>query len=764
MTHDLDDAIRASLRRNAESAPTVVDLDGVRDRATALGRRRVLDASLAVAATVIVALGIGVLVHGISSNQTLPPPVGSPTATSGPGTLPWIAYTNFDANAQPSGATRIQLRINGTDRTVRAVPGSSLVTVLGWYGADHRTLVWGEGQTPSFAQLLSTVTVSADGTTLSPVAPLRLPGQALTPGRAFVGADGALRLWMPDTIGSSTSPGSVVTINSNLDGASAPWRVGPGGAAFATAAAIGRVTGDGQLFVSRSPSDPVGTLVPVCGSLRAVSVSPDAGVVAVGCSNAHAELIDLASLTGTRIPDIPEVTDPGFLLGLWWSPDGHLHATTNPGTATALTTDAWTLSGGAWAVSTTPGVVTRFFTTGSPTVRLERLPTDGVAADNSGRLIVETDPPVDLGPAGSSVAVRPTTSPTPAPSDTVASPLGWTATVRAQAGGPFTAVVAHINGENVVVSGGPSGIDPAAVDANYREVVGWYGADGRTLVWQSRPMSSPAGPSAASLVAVTFAADGTISEPAHPLTLSGPAGAFTGGETGYAFPLRDQNFAVVTYVRASTRQQVLYVDKLFRVTSRRDVGAGTPVFVTSTAVGMQTGPSILVVASAASSATQSLASCAVGWSVSVSDDEQLATFSCDQNGIEQVDLEKLLSQPTLAMTPWPGPSDGDPIVSTWFSLDGRTHAATITPSGIVRTWALHDDQDPIWHPDGRQGVRLQVFTASGLGVDFLSDSAAAGGNPSGRWSATSDPVDDLGTATLDAGIPGGTPLAVRPQT
>lgn len=408
MTHDLDDAIRASLRRNAEAAPTVVDLDGVRDRASAIRRRRLLDTTLAVAATVVVALGVGVLVRGISSNQTLPPPVNPPTATAWPAALPWIAYTNFDANAQPSGADRIQLRINGTDRTVRTLPGSGPVTVLGWYGPDHRTLVWGEGQPPFTTQLLSTVTVSADGSTLSPVAPLRLRGQALTPGRAFVGADGALRLWMPDTLGSAASPASVITINDSLDGASTPWRVGPGGAVFATATAIGRVTGDSQLYVSRSPSDTVGTRVPVCGSLRAVSVSPDAGVLAVGCSNAHAELIDLATLKRTRIPDIPEVTDPGFLLGLWWSPDGRLHATTNPGTATALTTDAWTLSGGAWAPSTTPGVVTRFFTTGAPTVRLERLPTDGVAADNSGRLIVETDPPVDLGPAGSSVAVRPT--------------------------------------------------------------------------------------------------------------------------------------------------------------------------------------------------------------------------------------------------------------------------------------------------------------------------------------------------------------------
>ncbi len=409
MTHDLDDAIRASLRRNAEAAPTTVDLDGVRDRASAIRRRRLLDTTLAVAATVVVALGVGVLVHGISSNQTLPPPVNPPTATAGPAALPWIAYTNFDANAQPSGADRIQLRINGNDRTVRTVPrGSSLVTVLGWYGPDHRTLVWGEGQTPYLEQLFYTVTVSADGSTLSPVAPLQLRGQALTPGRSFVGADGLLRLWMPDTIGSATSPASVITINDSLDGASAPWRVGPGGAAFATATAIGRVTGDSQLYVSRSPADTVGTLVPVCGSLRAVSVSPDAGVVALGCSNAHAELIDLATLKGTRLPDIPEVTDPGTLLGLWWSPDGHLHATTNPGTATAQTTDAWTLSGGAWTHSTTPGVVTRFFTTGAPTLRLERLTTDGVAADNAGRLIVETNPPVDLGPAGSSVAVRPT--------------------------------------------------------------------------------------------------------------------------------------------------------------------------------------------------------------------------------------------------------------------------------------------------------------------------------------------------------------------
>ena len=53
-------------------------------------------------------------------------------------------------------------------------------------------------------------------------------------------------------------------------------------------------------------------------------------------------------------------------------------------------------------------MVTRFFTTGAPNLRLERLTTDGVAADNAGRLIVETNPPVDLGPAGSSVAVRPT--------------------------------------------------------------------------------------------------------------------------------------------------------------------------------------------------------------------------------------------------------------------------------------------------------------------------------------------------------------------
>lgn len=408
MTHDLDDAIRASLRRNAESAPTVVDLDGVRDRADAIRRRRLAEAALTAVAAVVIALGVGVLLHGTGTNQTLPPPVNSPTATSGPGALPWIAYTNFDANAQPSGATRILVRINGSDHLVKAVPGSQNVTVLGWYGADHQALVWGEGVPGYSLQVLYTSTVSTDGTVMSAPSPVDVRTQKLTPGRAFVGGDGALRFWMPDTLGSATSSGTVVTISESLDGASSPWKVGPGAAAFVTSSAVGRVTEDDRLFVSRSPFDPTGTAVTVCGSLRGVAVSGDARTVALGCSNGHAELVDLTTLKATRIPDIPETADPDVLLGLRWDPTGSLYATTGTDlSVTGYHVHTWKLAGGTWVEEPGEGLLTRWYAAGTASLRLERLTTDGASTDNVGRLIVETDPPVDLGPAGSSVAVRP---------------------------------------------------------------------------------------------------------------------------------------------------------------------------------------------------------------------------------------------------------------------------------------------------------------------------------------------------------------------
>ncbi len=51
MTHDIDDAIRESLPRNADAAPTSIDLARVRVRARAIGRRHTLEAVAAVTPT-----------------------------------------------------------------------------------------------------------------------------------------------------------------------------------------------------------------------------------------------------------------------------------------------------------------------------------------------------------------------------------------------------------------------------------------------------------------------------------------------------------------------------------------------------------------------------------------------------------------------------------------------------------------------------------------------------------------------------------------
>jgi hypothetical protein len=397
MSSDLDDVLRASMRRHAEQAPTQVDLQRVHERADAIKRRRTLDAILAVAATVVVATGVGLLLHNVSTQDRTPPPTIS-------GALPWIARTSLDVNAQPTGAIRVIARVNGSDQTMATVP-SKLAQVLGWYGPERRTLVWSEGSESGLRErTLYSATFAADGTITREASALSVPGYShLAPGVAFAVPGAGIALWIPTRAGDGLSPASLVAIAPDL-GSATTVSVPAGNPAFATATELGLADPDTyRLSIVNLAGTPRATLTTVCAPSTALVPNADGSEVAIWCRDGSTELLALPSLAITRLPTLSEAADPGGILSLWWDPAGGLHASTTP-VLQADYTDVhdWDLSGQAWVRSSKDGVLTRTYPANAPAIRLQH----GNFVDH---WIVESAPEVDLGESVGNLAVAPAT-------------------------------------------------------------------------------------------------------------------------------------------------------------------------------------------------------------------------------------------------------------------------------------------------------------------------------------------------------------------
>ena len=403
MSHDLDDALRSAMRRRAEDAPTYVDLDGVRDRAREIRRRRTVEMLAAGVVAVGVVLGLGAVVGTLRHDAT-PPPVT--TQSPAPVSLPPMAYTRGDANAQPVGATQIMLRVNGAESVLTTT--SSATTLLGWYGPDRRTLVWGTQAAGGFREAaLYAVTVGDDGRATGAPAPLTIPGTgALGAGIPFVVAGGPIQLWVPTNPGDGKSPAVLMTISAELDRVlTRPLPAGEGPIAI-TRDHIAFINGDSRVTVAVLTLGGVSTrLRPIatCARVTGEATNLDGTAMALGCGGGTVDVVRLVDGNVTHLPAVPETNQDVYPLAMWWDPAGGIHAATTPTLRADYTVvHSWDWNGTTWAPGK-DGVLFRAYPQGAPSVRYVK---ENASPGNNGRWVVESSPEVDLGPSGGSLAVR----------------------------------------------------------------------------------------------------------------------------------------------------------------------------------------------------------------------------------------------------------------------------------------------------------------------------------------------------------------------
>ena len=218
MTHDLDAQVRDAMRRGADDAPTVVDLDGVLARSRTITRhRRALAAVGTVAAGVLLVgavVGIGAVVDHRSQpgpldrspTATVPQPSltptssPSPTSTPAPAGSPWTV-SSVDLPADPAHPEPPQtgLVLTVGSRTTTIDHANAALGIAGWTGAGARSIVYGWTQDAAFDQELRIATFDDSGALVDGPRDLTLPGGGRLYGRAFVTADGRLAVASYDT-------------------------------------------------------------------------------------------------------------------------------------------------------------------------------------------------------------------------------------------------------------------------------------------------------------------------------------------------------------------------------------------------------------------------------------------------------------------------------------------------------------------------------------------------------------------------------------
>jgi len=403
MSHDLDDALRGALRRHAEEAPTYVDLDEVRGRADRIRRRRTVELLAAGVVAVGVVVGLGAVVGTLRHGAT-PPPVTTQSPT--PGALPPLAFTRGDANAQPTGAAQILLRVNGALSVLTTTSGNA--TLLGWFGPDHRTLVWGDQRNYGFREVtLYAVTVDADGRATGAPALLTVPGSGpLGAGLPFVVPGGPIQLWVPTNPGDGKSPAVLKTISADLD--RVLTRSLPAGEVpiAITRDHISFINGDSRVTAALLTLGGVSSRlrpIPTCVRVTGEATSLDGTAMALGCGGGTVDVVRLVDGNVTHLPAVPETNQDVYPLAMWWDPAGGIHAATTPTLRADYTVvHSWDLNGTTWAPGQ-DGVLFRSYPDGAPSVRYVK---ENASPGNNGRWVVESSPEVDLGPSDGSITVR----------------------------------------------------------------------------------------------------------------------------------------------------------------------------------------------------------------------------------------------------------------------------------------------------------------------------------------------------------------------
>jgi hypothetical protein len=422
MSHDLDDALRTSLRRHAEDAPTSIDTDAIRLRARGIQQRHTLEAVAAAVVLLGLVLGLGALVGTLRNDATPPPAV---TQTPVPGSGPLMAFTTSKDGNSP---VVLVVRAGGTDTVVATTTMGSgtTLTPVGWYGPGHRTLVWGESTSPYREVTLYAVTLGADGRTSDSPHPLRVPGLAnLGRGLAFPTPNGNIQFWMPANIEVPTTTVTLVTIADDLaSGLERPMPNGlpatahpdvPGPLAPVAISDSGAVLvgiPSGRVGVSTLMADRVTepAATSACTPRLSLAANQSGDTVALGCVDGSVDLLTPVDGTVRHLAAVPEGAEPGQLLALWWDPSGGLHASTTPeGRAGYTVVHDWDWTGKAWTRAG-DDVLTRIYPVGSPSVRLVKA---NDLPGNVGRWIVESSPEVDLGQTDGALVVAPVTAPTP---------------------------------------------------------------------------------------------------------------------------------------------------------------------------------------------------------------------------------------------------------------------------------------------------------------------------------------------------------------
>lgn len=257
-------------------------------------------------------------------------------------------------------------------------------------------------------------------------------------------------------------------------------------------------------------------------------------------------------------------------------------------------------------------------------------------------------------------------------------------------------------------------------------VLGWYGADRRTLVWET-------GQDLTSLRSATFSATGEIVRSAAPLRIPGVVTTY-----GYGFAQPDGSLAWVRLTRTQPAWELVVLDPGLRVTARYAVplsGEGTPQFATVSSVGVRTSPTRMSVWIMGIGTTDAELppECAeeVSGTPPLLETGGAVTLRC---GTVLVDLDSLMSGPS-PVSVWPPLPDGTAFVGAWADPDGQLWASSGSGSG-VRTWKLAPTIEHTWVAAPEQGVLVRAY-ADGLSLAMTGD---ASGATLGTWRSETSPA------------------------